>query len=42
MGIVIGETAEVGDGCTIYHGVTLAGTSREDHRTACEAAFGPV
>ncbi len=22
--------------------VTLAGTSREDHRTACEAAFGPV
>jgi len=27
MGIVIGETAEVGDGCTIYHGVTLGGTS---------------
>ena len=27
MGIVIGETAVVGDGCTIYHGVTLGGTS---------------
>ena len=27
MGIVIGETAEVGNGCTIYHGVTLGGTS---------------
>jgi serine O-acetyltransferase len=27
MGIVIGETAEVGDDCTIYQGVTLGGTS---------------
>ncbi len=27
MGIVIGETAEVGDGSTIYQGVTLGGTS---------------
>lgn len=27
MGIVIGETAEVGDGTTIYQGVTLGGTS---------------
>lgn len=27
MGVVIGETAVVGDGCTIYHGVTLGGTS---------------
>jgi serine O-acetyltransferase len=27
MGVVIGETAEVGEGCTIYHGVTLGGTS---------------
>ena len=27
MGIVIGETAEIGEGCTIYHGVTLGGTS---------------
>ncbi len=29
MGIVIGETAEIGDGCTIYQGVTLGGTSLE-------------
>uniref|UniRef100_A0A7S2WQ32 serine O-acetyltransferase n=1 Tax=Eucampia antarctica TaxID=49252 RepID=A0A7S2WQ32_9STRA len=28
-GIVIGETATVGDGCTILHGVTLGGTGRE-------------
>ncbi len=27
MGVVIGATAEVGDGCTIYQGVTLGGTS---------------
>jgi serine O-acetyltransferase len=27
MGVVIGETAQVGDGCTIYQGVTLGGTS---------------
>ncbi len=27
MGLVIGETAEVGDECTLYHGVTLGGTS---------------
>ncbi|MEN9912485.1 MAG: hypothetical protein RI956_929 [Pseudomonadota bacterium] len=27
MGVVIGETAEVGDGCTIYQGATLGGTS---------------
>ena len=26
MGVVIGETAEVGDDCTIYQGVTLGGT----------------
>ena len=26
MGIVIGETAEIGDDCLIYHGVTLGGT----------------
>ncbi len=29
MGIVIGETAEVGDDCTIYHGSTLGGTGKE-------------
>ena len=27
MGIVIGETAEIADDCTLYHGVTLGGTS---------------
>ena len=27
MGIVIGETAEIGDDCSLYHGVTLGGTS---------------
>src|SRR5438045_7368141 len=27
MGVVIGETAEIGEGCTIYQGVTLGGTS---------------
>lgn len=29
MGVVIGETAEVGDNCTIYHGVTLGGTGKD-------------
>ena len=29
MGVVIGETAEIGDDCSIYHGVTLGGTSLE-------------
>lgn len=29
MGVVIGETAEVGDDVTLYHGVTLGGTSWE-------------
>jgi len=27
MGVVIGETSEIGDNCTLYHGVTLGGTS---------------
>ena len=27
MGVVIGETALIGDDCTLYHGVTLGGTS---------------
>jgi serine O-acetyltransferase len=27
MGVVIGETAVIGDECTLYHGVTLGGTS---------------
>lgn len=29
MGIVVGETATVGNDCTIYHGVTLGGTGKE-------------
>lgn len=30
MGIVIGETAVVGNNCTIYHGVTLGGTGKDE------------
>ncbi len=29
MGVVIGETAEIGDDVTIYHGVTLGGTGKQ-------------
>ena len=29
LGVVIGETAEIGDNCTIYHQVTLGGTGKE-------------
>ncbi|WP_026886205.1 serine O-acetyltransferase EpsC [Clostridium beijerinckii] len=29
MGVVIGETAEVGDNVTLYHGVTLGGTGKD-------------
>ncbi len=32
MGVVIGETAEIGDDVTIYQGVTLGGTSRLRHK----------
>jgi serine O-acetyltransferase len=32
MGVVIGETAEVGDDCTIYQGVTLGGTSLKQQK----------
>lgn len=32
MGIVIGETAEVGDDCLIYHGVTLGGTGKDQRK----------
>ncbi|MCH6567527.1 MAG: serine O-acetyltransferase [Nitrospinae bacterium] len=38
MGVVIGETAEIGENCTIYHGVTLGGTSlkkEKRHPTLC-------
>ena len=29
MGIVIGETAEIGNGCTLFHNVTLGGTGKQ-------------
>ncbi len=29
MGVVIGETAEIGDNCSIYQGVTLGGTGKD-------------
>ena len=32
MGIVIGETAEIGDYCTIYHGATLGGTGKDKNK----------
>lgn len=32
MGVVIGETAEVGDNCIIYHGVTLGGTGKDKYK----------
>jgi serine O-acetyltransferase len=44
MGVVIGETAEIGDDCTLYHGVTLGGTSWEKgkrHPTlGCDVVIG--
>ncbi len=40
-GVVIGETAEVGDDVTLYHGVTLGGTSwNKDWATGCWWALG--
>ncbi|HIW94057.1 MAG TPA: serine O-acetyltransferase [Candidatus Flavonifractor merdipullorum] len=38
MGIVIGETAEVGDDCLIYHGVTLGGTGKDQGK--CHPTIG--
>ena len=32
MGIVIGETATVGNDCTIYHQVTLGGTGKDKYK----------
>ena len=32
MGIVIGETATIGDNCTIYHNSTLGGTGKDIHK----------
>lgn len=32
MGVVIGETAKIGDYCTIYHGVTLGGNGKKSNK----------
>ena len=32
MGIVIGETATIGDDCTIYHNSTLGGTGKDKNK----------
>ena len=32
MGVVIGETATIGNNCTIYHGVTLGGTGKDKNK----------
>lgn len=32
MGVVIGETATIGDDCTIYHGSTLGGTGKDKYK----------
>ena len=32
MGVVIGETATVGNNCTIYHNVTLGGTGKDSKK----------
>ena len=32
MGIVIGETSEIGNDCTIYHDVTLGGTGKDKYK----------
>ena len=32
MGIVIGETASIGNDCTIYHNVTLGGTGKDKYK----------
>lgn len=31
-GVVIGETAQIGDNCTIYHGATLGGTGKDKNK----------
>ncbi len=42
MGVVIGETAVIGDDCTLYHGVTLGGTSWEQGKRHPTLADGVV
>ena len=40
MGVVIGETAEIGDDVTLYHGVTLGGTTWNTASSAPDASCG--
>lgn len=53
MGIVIGQTAEIGESCVLFHGVTLGGTGKHGgkrHPTvgrnvmigACSTILGPI
>jgi serine O-acetyltransferase len=42
MGVVIGETASIGDDCTLYHGVTLGGTSWDKGKRHPTLADGVV
>ncbi|MBN2648081.1 MAG: serine O-acetyltransferase [Thiotrichales bacterium] len=42
MGVVIGETAEIGNDCTLYHGVTLGGTSWQPGKRHPTLANGVV
>lgn len=42
MGVVIGETAELGDNVTLYQGVTLGGTSREKGKRHPTLADGVI
>lgn len=40
MGVVIGQTATIGDGVTLYHGVTLGGTGRQGGKRHPDVADG--
>jgi serine O-acetyltransferase len=42
MGVVVGETAVIGDDCTLYHGVTLGGTSWQKGKRHPTLANGVV
>jgi serine O-acetyltransferase len=42
MGVVIGETAEIGDDVTLYHGVTLGGTSWKEGKRHPTLSHGVV
>ena len=40
MGVVFGETTEIGDNCTIYHGVTLGGTGKDSGKRSPQPSGG--